>query len=93
MEARNIIIATGSEAKSLPGYTVDEKQIITNIGALDMAAVPQSLVVVGAGAVGVEFASLYNDFRHKGDVAGGLASARSSGRRGNCERASPRFHA
>ena len=60
VEARNIIIATGSEAKSLPGYTVDEKQIISNVGALDMAAVPQSLVVVGAGAVGVEFASLYN---------------------------------
>src|SRR4030095_3701530 len=49
VEARNIIIATGSEAKPLPGYTVDEQRIITNIGALDMAAVPQSLVVVGAG--------------------------------------------
>ena len=72
VEARNIIIATGSEAKPLPGYTVDEKQIITNVGALDMAAVPQSLVVVGAG---------------------GLASARSSGRRGGCQGASPRFHA
>src|SRR4029453_11023309 len=60
IEARNIIIATGAEAKPLPGYTVDEQRIITNIGALEMAAVPQSLVVVGAGAVGVEFASLYN---------------------------------
>ena len=65
VEARNIIIATGSEAKPLPGYSVDEKQIITNVGALDMAVVPQSLVVVGAGAVGVEFASLYNDFGTK----------------------------
>jgi dihydrolipoamide dehydrogenase len=65
VEARNIIIATGSEAKSLPGYTVDEKHIITNVGALDMAAVPQSLVIVGAGAVGVEFASLYNAFGTK----------------------------
>ena len=62
VEARNIIVATGSEAKPLPGYSVDEKSIITNVGALDMTAVPQSLVVVGAGAVGVEFASLYNDF-------------------------------
>jgi dihydrolipoamide dehydrogenase len=60
VEARNIIVATGSEAKPLPGYAVDEQRIITNVGALDMAAVPQSLVVVGAGAVGVEFASLYN---------------------------------
>jgi len=65
IEARNIIIATGSEAKPLPGYTVDEKRIITNVGALDMAAVPQSLVVVGAGAVGVEFASIYNAFGTK----------------------------
>ena len=65
VEARSIIIATGSEAKPLPGYTVDEKYIISNIGALDMAAVPQSLVVVGAGAVGVEFASLYNTFGTK----------------------------
>jgi dihydrolipoamide dehydrogenase len=65
VEARNIIIATGSEAKSLPGYAVDEQHVISNIGALDMAAVPQSLVVVGAGAVGVEFASLYNTFGTK----------------------------
>jgi dihydrolipoamide dehydrogenase len=65
VEARNIIIATGSEAKSLPGYTVDEKRIITNVGALDTTAVPQSLVIVGAGAVGVEFASIYNAFGTK----------------------------
>jgi dihydrolipoamide dehydrogenase len=65
IEARTIIIATGSEAKPLPGYTVDEQRIITNVGALDMTAVPQSLVVVGAGAVGVEFASIYNAFGTK----------------------------
>jgi len=65
IEARNIIIATGSEAKPLPGYSVDEQRIITNIGALDMAAVPASLIVVGAGAVGVEFASIYNAFGTK----------------------------
>ena len=65
VEARHIIIATGSEAKTLPGYTVDENLIITNVGALDMTAVPQSLVIVGAGAVGVEFASIYNAFGTK----------------------------
>ena len=43
VEAKNIIIATGSEAKSLPGYDVDEKRIISNIGALDMNRVPESL--------------------------------------------------
>ncbi|HLQ76425.1 MAG TPA: FAD-dependent oxidoreductase, partial [Terriglobia bacterium] len=65
VEARNIIIATGSEARSLPGYDLDEKHIISNIGALNMASVPASLVIVGAGAVGVEFASIYNAFGTK----------------------------
>ena len=65
VEARNIIIATGSEAKPLPGYTIDEQHLITNVGALEMAAVPKSLVIVGAGAVGVEFASIYNTFGAK----------------------------
>jgi dihydrolipoamide dehydrogenase len=62
VEAKNIIIATGSEARPLPGYNVDERQVLTNVGALELASVPASLVVVGAGAVGVEFASLYNSF-------------------------------
>jgi dihydrolipoamide dehydrogenase len=65
VEARNIIIATGSEAKPLPGYSIDEQHFLTNVGILELAAVPQSLVIVGAGAVGVEFASLYNDFGTK----------------------------
>ena len=63
--AKSVIVATGSEAKSLPGYTVDEKRIISNVGALEMAAVPQSLFIVGAGAVGVEFASVYHSFGTK----------------------------
>lgn len=65
IEAKNIIIATGSEARPLPGYSVDERQVLTNVGALELASVPASLVVVGAGAVGVEFASLYNSFGSK----------------------------
>jgi len=65
INAKNIIIATGSEAKSLPGYDVDEKFIITNVGALDMTQIPKSMIVVGAGAVGVEFASIYNSFGTK----------------------------
>jgi len=65
VSAKNIVIATGSEAKPLPGYSVDERRIISNIGALDMAAVPKSMLIVGAGAVGVEFASIYNDFGTK----------------------------
>lgn len=63
--SRHIIIATGSEAKSLPGYDVDERNILSNVGALDLAAIPKSIVIVGAGAVGVEFASIYNGFGTK----------------------------
>jgi dihydrolipoamide dehydrogenase len=65
VNAKNIIIATGSEARSLPGYDVDEKRIITNVGALDMTQLPKSMVIVGAGAVGVEFASIYSSFGSK----------------------------
>jgi dihydrolipoamide dehydrogenase len=63
--AKNIIVATGSEAKPLPGYTVDEKRVITNVGALEMTQIPRSLLIVGGGAVGVEFASIYNSFGSK----------------------------
>ena len=65
VHARNIIVATGSEAKSLPGYNIDEKSILSNIGALDLKQIPKSMLIVGAGAVGVEFASIYNGFGSK----------------------------
>ena len=72
--AKNIVIATGSEAKTLPGYTADENRIITNVGALDMTAIPKSMVVVGAGAVGVEFASIYSSFGTKVTLVEALPS-------------------
>lgn len=65
IEAKNIIIATGSEAKSLPGYNIDEKNILSNVGALDLNHVPKSMLIVGSGAVGVEFASIYNSLGTK----------------------------
>jgi dihydrolipoamide dehydrogenase len=65
VEARNIVIATGSEARSLPGYDLDEQSIISNVGALNMQSIPASLLIVGAGAVGVEFASIYQAFGTK----------------------------
>lgn len=63
--ANNIIVATGSEARSLPGYDYDEKTILSNIGALDLSQIPKSMLIVGSGAVGVEFASIYNSFGTK----------------------------
>lgn len=62
LEARNIIIATGSEARMLPGLQSDAETILTNIEILNLTEVPKSLVVIGAGAVGVEFASIFRRF-------------------------------
>jgi dihydrolipoamide dehydrogenase len=62
LEARNIIVATGSEARMLPGLQPDPEFIVTNIEILDLTAVPKSLAVIGAGAVGVEFASMFQRF-------------------------------
>jgi len=65
VDAKNIILATGSEAKSLPGYSFDENYILSNVGALELKQIPKSMLIVGSGAVGVEFASIYNSFGTK----------------------------
>ena len=62
IEASNILLVSGSEAKSLPGIEPDHKQILTNRSILELPEIPKTLIVVGAGAVGVEFASIYNSF-------------------------------
>ncbi|MBZ5498330.1 MAG: dihydrolipoyl dehydrogenase [Acidobacteriia bacterium] len=62
VKARNIVIATGSEAMLLPGLELDGHAILTNKEILDIGSVPKSLLVVGAGAVGIEFASLFGRF-------------------------------
>jgi dihydrolipoamide dehydrogenase len=59
IEARAIILATGSEPKSLPGVTLDEKSVISSNGAVRNERAPKSIAIVGAGAVGVEFADVY----------------------------------
>jgi len=61
IEGRNIIIATGSEARLLPGLAPDDV-ILTNVEILDLAEVPPRLAIIGAGAVGVEFASIFSRF-------------------------------
>ncbi len=58
-ETRNIIIATGSEATSLPGVEIDEKTVVTSTGALELPKIPKSMVVIGAGVIGLEMGSVY----------------------------------
>jgi dihydrolipoamide dehydrogenase len=57
--AKNIVIATGSEASSLPNVTVDEETIVTSTGALTLKSIPKSMVVIGAGVIGLEMGSVY----------------------------------
>jgi dihydrolipoamide dehydrogenase len=65
VEPRFIMLATGSEARMLPGLQPDANQILTNIEILDLPSIPKSLGIIGAGAVGVEFASIFNRFGTK----------------------------
>ncbi|MCX5066487.1 dihydrolipoyl dehydrogenase [Micromonospora lupini] len=59
---RNIVLASGSYAKSLPGLEVDGERIITSDHALTMDRVPSSVIVLGGGVIGVEFASVWKSF-------------------------------
>src|SRR5690606_26025009 len=59
LEAKNIGIATGSEPSALPGVTVDQQRIVDSTGALALPEVPKSLVVIGAGIIGLELGSVW----------------------------------
>ena len=59
LEAKNIVIATGSEPSGLPGVVVDNKRIVDSTGALSLPEVPKSLVVIGAGIIGLELGSVW----------------------------------
>ena len=59
IEAHALILATGSEPKSLPGVAIDEKTVISSNGAVRNERAPRSIAIIGAGAVGVEFADVF----------------------------------
>ena len=59
LEGEHIILATGSRERLLPGVTVDGRRVWTSYEALQVEATPESLIIIGAGAVGVEFASVF----------------------------------
>jgi dihydrolipoamide dehydrogenase len=62
LEAKEIVVATGSAPRSVPGIEIDRTRIITSDEAIHLKEVPRSLVIMGSGAVGVEFASIYRRF-------------------------------
>jgi len=59
-DTKNIIIATGSEVTPLPGITIDEKQIVSSTGALALEKVPETMIVIGAGVIGLELGSVWS---------------------------------
>ncbi|MCW2671640.1 MAG: dihydrolipoamide dehydrogenase [Frankiales bacterium] len=62
IEAKHVLLATGSVPRSLPGLEIDGSKVITSDQALDLQHVPASAIVLGAGAIGCEFASVWNAF-------------------------------
>ena len=62
LRAREIVVATGSAPRSVPGIEIDKKHIITSDEAIHLPAVPKSIAIMGSGAVGVEFASIFRRF-------------------------------
>ncbi|AWS41906.1 dihydrolipoyl dehydrogenase [Streptosporangium sp. 'caverna'] len=71
-EGRNIVLATGSAPKSLPGLEIDGERIITSEHALKLDRVPASVVVLGGGVIGVEFASVWRSFGAEVTIVEGL---------------------
>ncbi|HSM70408.1 MAG TPA: FAD-dependent oxidoreductase, partial [Anaerolineales bacterium] len=62
LKAKNIIVATGASAAKLPNVKVDGKKIVTYVEAIMQETLPKSVVIVGAGAIGVEFATIWNSY-------------------------------
>lgn len=60
LAARKTIIATGSQAASIPGLTIDEETVLTSTGALELKKLPESLAVIGGGVIGLEMASIFS---------------------------------
>src|SRR5258707_3486629 len=67
-EAEHVVLATGSEPKSLPGLEIDGERVITSDHALVLDRVPGSVVILGGGVIGVEFASVWRSFGAEGTI-------------------------
>jgi dihydrolipoamide dehydrogenase len=59
LETKSIVIATGSDVATLPGVTIDEKKVVSSTGALTLQSVPEKMIVIGAGVIGLELGSVW----------------------------------
>ena len=62
VEAGHVLLATGSVPRSIPGLEIDHQRVITSDDAIDMDSIPRSVIILGAGAIGCEFASVWRSF-------------------------------
>ena len=67
-KAKNFVIATGSESSTINNIELDEKVIVSSTGALELKKVPKSMIIVGAGVIGLEMGSIYNRLGTKVEV-------------------------
>lgn len=65
VKSKSIIVATGGRPRSVPGVTIDKKKIITSTEAMSLSEQPKSMMIIGGGAIGIEFAYFYNSFGTK----------------------------
>ncbi|HLF15785.1 MAG TPA: dihydrolipoyl dehydrogenase [Bacteroidota bacterium] len=65
VQAKHVIVATGARARSIPGVVIDGKNVIDAAAAMTLPKLPKSMIIIGAGAIGVEFAYFYNAFGTK----------------------------
>ncbi len=65
VEGKNIIISTGARPRDLPGIKIDRKKVITSSEAMILESIPKDMIIIGAGAIGAEFAYFYNMFGTK----------------------------
>lgn len=74
VSSKSIILATGARPKSVPGVAIDRKKIITSTEAMTLSEQPESMIIIGGGAIGIEFAYFYNSFGTKVTVVEMLSS-------------------
>jgi dihydrolipoamide dehydrogenase len=74
IRSKNIILATGGRTRSIPGIDIDRKKIITSTEAMSLPEQPKSMIIIGGGAIGVEFAYFYNSFGTKVTIVEMLSS-------------------
>lgn len=91
LRAKNIIIATGSEATPFPGLEIDEKRIITSTGAIALEKVPEKMVVIGGGIIGLEMGSVWSRLGAKVTIVEFLPQIGGPGMDAEIAKASAKF--